>query len=43
LRFGFTPLYVSEDDVINAAKHLAEILRTHEWDQPKFKMKHAVT
>jgi kynureninase len=43
LRFGFTPLYVSEDDVINAAKHLAEILSTREWDQPKFKMKHAVT
>jgi kynureninase len=43
LRFGFTPLYVSEDDVVNAAKHLADILTTREWDQPKFKMKHAVT
>jgi kynureninase len=43
LRFGFTPLYISENDVVNAAQHLAEILATREWDQPKFKMKHAVT
>lgn len=43
LRFGFTPLYVSENDVVAAAKHLAEILATREWDQPKFKQKHAVT
>jgi kynureninase len=43
LRFGFTPLYLSEADVVNAAQHLAEILATREWDQPEFKMKHAVT
>jgi kynureninase len=43
LRFGFTPLYVSETDVANAAQHLADILTTREWDQPQFKMKHAVT
>jgi kynureninase len=43
LRFGFTPLYVSESDVVAAAKHLAEILATREWDQPTFKQKHAVT
>lgn len=43
LRFGFTPLYVSESDVIAAAKHLADILATREWDQLKFKQRHAVT
>jgi kynureninase len=43
LRFGFTPLYVSENDVVAAATHLAEILATREWDQLKFKQKHAVT
>ncbi len=43
LRFGFTPLYVTREDVVNAAKHLADILATREWDQPKYQQKHAVT
>ena len=43
LRFGFTPLYVTREDVTQAAAHLAEILATREWDQAKYQQKHAVT
>ncbi len=43
LRFGFTPLYVTKQDVVAAATHLENILATCEWDQPKFKQKQAVT
>jgi kynureninase len=43
LRFGFTPLYVTQQNAIDAARHLHEILVLREWDQAKFKQKHAVT
>jgi kynureninase len=43
LRFGFTPLYVTMKNVIDAAEHLHQVLATREWDQPKFKTKQAVT
>jgi kynureninase len=43
LRFGFTPLYVTEDDVINAAKHIAEIITTREYDRDEFRMRGKVT
>ncbi|MCR9139699.1 MAG: kynureninase [Alphaproteobacteria bacterium] len=43
LRFGFAPLYVRHVDVFDAVEHLADILRTGEWDQPQFKARGAVT
>jgi kynureninase len=43
LRFGFTPLYVTMQNVIDAAEHVRDILATREWDQPQFKTKYAVT
>ena len=43
IRFGFTPLYIDEDDVRCAANILADILATGEWDQPEFHNKSRVT
>lgn len=43
LRFGFTPLYTTEDEVRTAAAHLAEILETREWDRDAFKVRARVT
>lgn len=43
LRFGFAPLYVRYVDVFDAVKHLADILRSEEWNQPQFKARGAVT
>lgn len=43
LRFGFTPLYIGEDDVRNAARILGDILRTGSWDRPEFHARQAVT
>ena len=43
LRFGITPLYMSQDDVDHAAATLAEIMATQRWDQPQFKTRKTVT
>lgn len=43
MRFGFCPLYNTEDDVSHAASALCEIIATGEWDQPEFKARKAVT
>jgi kynureninase len=43
MRFGFTPLYTSFADVVRAAGILADILDSHEWDQPRFKQRAKVT
>ena len=43
LRFGFTPLYLSYVQVWDAVTHLAEVLRTREWDAPQFHHKQKVT
>lgn len=43
LRFGFTPLYTTEEEVRAAAGHLAEILETREWDRAEFKVRARVT
>ncbi len=43
LRFGFTPLYLSEEEVVEAATILAEILATRVWDQAEFHQRQAVT
>ncbi|WP_136644527.1 kynureninase [Tabrizicola sp. YIM 78059] len=43
LRFGFTPLYVDEDDVARAVNVLTRILDYGTWDRPEFKQRAAVT
>ena len=43
MRFGFTPLYNSFAEIVRAAEILADILKTGEWDQPRFKTRAKVT
>ncbi|NRB31371.1 MAG: aminotransferase class V-fold PLP-dependent enzyme, partial [Rhizobiaceae bacterium] len=43
MRFGFTPLYLEESDIIAAAEILQDILDNDLWDTPEFKTKSAVT
>ena len=43
LRFGFTPLYIGEAEVLGAVAILEEILKSGSWDQPHFRKKAAVT
>ncbi len=43
LRFGFTPLYLRFVDVWDAVDHLAKVLETGEWRQPRFEQRSAVT
>ncbi len=43
MRFGFTPLYVDEADVIRAVDHLADILNQRIWDTPAFQKTSRVT
>ena len=43
LRFGFTPLYIDNDDVVKAAMILEKIMAKRLWDQPIFKQRSAVT
>ena len=43
LRFGLTPLYLSQDDVRRAVAILAEILDSRAWDRPEFHARAAVT
>jgi kynureninase len=43
MRFGFTPLYIDEDDVRQAAQILTTIMARRTWDQDHFKQRAAVT
>lgn len=43
IRFGFTPLYIDDDDVRGAVDVLADILDNRIWDDPKYKAKSRVT
>jgi kynureninase len=43
MRFGFTPLYIDEDDVDEAVRVVAEVMRGALWDSPRFKKKSKVT
>ena len=43
IRFGFTPLYLSIDDVIRAAEILEMVMRDRLWDRPEFKQRSKVT
>lgn len=43
MRFGFTPLYLDEQDVRRAVAILADIMANKTWDAPEFKKRAAVT
>ncbi len=43
LRFGFTPLYLSFEDVWNSVEHLVQVLEKEAWRRPEFNQKNAVT
>ena len=43
LRLGFAPAYLSFADIAAAARHLAEVLASGEWQRPEFNQRAAVT
>ena len=43
MRFGITPLYLDEDDMINAAKVIEKVMVEEMWRDPKFNVRAAVT
>lgn len=43
MRFGFTPLYIDEDDVRGAVDVLAEVLDRRLWDDPAYRARGRVT
>ena len=43
MRFGFTPLYIDENDVRRAIDILADVIDQRAWDRPEHKRREAVT
>jgi len=43
LRFGFSPLYLSHADVVEAVTRLSEIMESGVWKEPRFQARSAVT
>ncbi|MFG6177552.1 kynureninase [Halomonas sp. THAF12] len=43
MRFGFTPLYLSFEDVWRAARHFREVVESGEYREPRFQVRGAVT
>ncbi|RMA43066.1 kynureninase [Rhodophyticola porphyridii] len=43
IRFGFTPLYLDEDDIVAAAGILQDIMANRLWDDPAYKTANKVT
>ncbi|MEO9820698.1 MAG: kynureninase [Paracoccaceae bacterium] len=43
MRFGFTPLYLDEEDVVAAAKVVEQVISNELWRDPKYQTKSKVT
>ena len=43
LRFGLTPLYIGESDVLAAVEIMAAVLDTRAWDRPEYRKRGLVT
>ena len=43
LRFGFTPLYINEDDVVKAVAHFREVMVSREYEHAEFQARGKVT
>ena len=43
MRFGFTPLYIDEDDVVRAAEIIEDVMTNRLWDNPAYQARSRVT
>ncbi|MBR0776072.1 kynureninase [Bradyrhizobium diazoefficiens] len=43
MRFGITPLYIGEDEIIRAAEIIEEVIAGEEWRRPEYQVVNAVT
>ena len=43
MRFGFTPLYLDQEDVVSACKIIEEVIKGNLWQNPKYHQKSRVT
>ena len=43
MRFGITPLYVSEDDILTAVNSLEKIIKEGLWNSERFRKRKLVT
>ena len=43
MRFGITPLYLDEDDIVRAAAHIAEVMQTEAWRDQSYQIVKRVT
>ena len=43
MRFGFTPLFLDEDDVVAAVDILADVMGREDWRDPRYRTRAAVT
>ena len=43
IRFGITPLYINEEDIVQTVKALEEILTKKLWDNPTYLNRKKVT
>ena len=43
MRFGFTPLYLDEDDIRQAVDVIADVITNDLWDTPDYRRRNAVT
>ena len=43
MRFGFTPLYINENDVLDACEIFSQVMNERLWDRPEYKVKAWVT
>ena len=43
MRFGFTPLYISPEDVTIAAARIERVIRERQWDRPEYRKRAKVT
>ena len=43
MRFGFAPLYITENDVLDACEIISEVMNERLWDRLEYKVKALVT
>lgn len=43
MRFGFTPLYIDESDVLAAVAIISDVMNNRLWDRPEYKVRNKVT
>ena len=42
MRFGFTPLYIDENDVLDASEIISEVMNENLWDRQNIWSKHGL-